>query len=182
MPESPGKAFGGRIEPYLDRLFRAALRLTANTADAEDLVQDTCVRAYSKLAQFEAADSPLAWLIRVQYHLFIDDLRQRRRAQVRPLGETETEALTADESAEPERSLGAEQGISTIERAWSRLTREQRGLLALLVEGYSVAEIREISGLETNVINARLHRARRSLARHLQQDGDQAAQSAEKQG
>jgi DNA-directed RNA polymerase specialized sigma24 family protein len=74
------------------------------------------------------------------------------------------------------------QGLSTVERAWSRLTLEQRALLTFLVEGYRLAEIREITGLELNVINARLHRARRSLARHLRDDAAQEAQAvAERQ-
>ena len=176
MPESPGQAFGARIEPHLDRLYRAAYRLTANPADAEDLVQDTCVRAFSRRAQFEAAAAPLGWLMRVQYHLFIDGTRQRRRERIRPLGDGDSETFAADASTEPERSLSDMQGLSTVERAWLRLTKEQRGLLTFLVEGYRLSEIREITGLELNVINARLHRARRSLARHLRSDAAQVAE------
>ena len=178
MSESPGKQFGALIEPWLDQLFRSAYRLTGNSPDAEDLVQDTCIRALSSLEQFKLADAPLAWLMRVQYNLFIDGVRRRRRDAIRPLGDTDTETLAGDESAEPDRSLADGQGLSAIQRAWARLTLDQRGLLALIVEGYKLAEIHEITGLEINVINARLHRARRSLARHLRNDAEQEALSA----
>lgn len=175
MADSPGKQFGARVEPYLDRLYRAAWRLTGKEADAQDLVQDTCVRAYSRREQFDAADSPLGWLMRVQYNLFIDDVRQRQRERVRPLEDADTENLPCDESVEPERSMEVAQSLSKVERAWSRLTKEQRGLLALLLEGYRLAEIAEITGLGLNVINARLHRARRSLVRHLRSEADREA-------
>jgi RNA polymerase sigma-70 factor (ECF subfamily) len=178
MPDSPGKQFRGQIEPYLGPLYRAACRLTGNTADAQDLVQDTCVRAWSRLTQLAAADSPLGWLMRVQYNLFIDGSRLRQRQGIRPLDDADLDALRAEESTEPERSLADRQGLATVERAWSRLTREQRGLLALLVEGYRLSEIQEITGLGLNVINARLHRARRSLARHLQCDAEQEERAA----
>jgi RNA polymerase sigma factor (sigma-70 family) len=178
MSDSPGQQFGAKIEPYLDRLFRAAYRLTGNSADAQDLVQDTCVRAFSRLEKLDAADSPLGWLMRVQYNLFIDGARQRQRELIRPLEDDESESLAADESMEPDRSLSDLQGLSTIDRAWSQLTKEQRALLGLLVEGYSVSEIQAITGLGLNVVNARLHRARRSLSRHLRSAAEHEAQAA----
>jgi RNA polymerase sigma-70 factor (ECF subfamily) len=171
MSESPGKQFGAKVEPYLDSL-------TGNTSDAEDLLQDTCVRAFSRLEKLDAAESPLGWLMRVQYNLFVDGARQRRRESIRPLGDAESESLAADESTEPDRSLSDLQGLSAVERAWSRLTKEQRGLLGLLVEGYSLSEIQTITGLGLNVLNARLHRARRSLARHLRSEAEDDARAA----
>jgi RNA polymerase sigma-70 factor (ECF subfamily) len=181
MADSPGKQFGIRVEPHLGRLYRAAWRLTGNQADARDLVQDTCVRAWSRLKQFDAADSPLGWLMRVQYNLFIDGVRQRQRERIRPLEDADAENLPSEELAEPEKSMESAQGLSKVERAWTKLTKEQRGLLALLVEGYRLAEIAEITGLGLNVINARLHRARRSLARQLRSEADQETQGTAEQ-
>ena len=175
MSESSGQQFKARIEPYLNRLFRAACRLTGNAADAQDLVQDTCVRAFARPDQLAAADSPIAWLMRVQYNLFIDGARQRQRERLRPLDDSVAETLVADASTEPDRNLAASQGLSAIERAMMRLNKEQRALLALLVEGYSLTEITQITELGLNVVNARLHRARRSLARYLRSEEQQEA-------
>src|SRR5690606_42113431 len=71
--------FAALIEPHLDVLFRAAYRLCRCVPDAEDLVQDVCLRAYSRRDQLEQANSPRAWLLRVQINLHIDTSRRERR-------------------------------------------------------------------------------------------------------
>jgi RNA polymerase sigma-70 factor, ECF subfamily len=175
MPEPPGKEFGTKIEPLLDKLFRAAYRLTGNSADAEDLVQDAALRAFTKADAFFGAKSPLAWLMRVQHNLFIDGVRQKQRSPLRPLQSDHEASWAIDENADPEEHMAEAQRMELVQRASLRLTKEQRALLALRVEGYSLAEISEITGYGVDVLNARLHRARRSLAKHLKHDAVSAS-------
>jgi RNA polymerase sigma-70 factor (ECF subfamily) len=128
--------FARLIAPHLDALFRAAYRLTGNRADAEDLVQDVCVRAYANLHSFDELERPKSCLMKIQYRLFVDGARRRSRSPVR---------ATADD-------LDA-----TCASA----------LHALHVEGYTLAELESITDLSTDVLKARLYRARVRLGKLL---------------
>lgn len=87
MSESHRSLFAKLVEPHFDGLYRAAMRLTRNADDAEDLVQEACLRAYAQLSSLERAERPAAWLQRVQYRIFIDDVRHRRRSPFAALSE-----------------------------------------------------------------------------------------------
>ncbi|HEX6993923.1 MAG TPA: sigma factor, partial [Gammaproteobacteria bacterium] len=69
MIDSRRTLFAKLVEPHFDALYRTAMRLTRNAADAEDLVQEVCLRAYAQLPSLERADWPGAWLQRVQYRI-----------------------------------------------------------------------------------------------------------------
>jgi RNA polymerase sigma-70 factor (ECF subfamily) len=179
MSDERRKRFSLRIEPYLDKLYRAAYRLTQRRAEAEELFQDTCVRAYSMRDSWEAAQSPLGWLMRVQYNLFIDGIRKNNRSVVVPIGDVEDAGSAAGGGFDPETCANDARRFAIVHEAWTKLKRDQQALLALRVEGYTLPEIQEITGLEVTVINSRLQRARQSLARHLRSDVPDAPQKAE---
>ena len=173
MPNPAAKRFKILIEPHLDVLFRAAHRLARNRADAEDLVQETCVRAYEHNALPGDPQLVKPWLLRVMHNLFIDGVRRARIVSFASSSDDEGAASSvAHESAEE--SLNTAQGEEHLHRAWLKLDRNHRALLALQAEGYSVREISEITGLDTEALNARLYRARRNLARHLAGEHDPA--------
>jgi RNA polymerase sigma-70 factor (ECF subfamily) len=173
VPNPDARRFKILIEPHLDVLFRAAHRLARNRADAEDLVQETCVRAYEHIA--EARDPQLIkpWLLRVMHNLFIDGVR---RARIVSRGSSGDRAAAASSAAHqsPEESLSTAQREEELHRAWLKLDRNHRALLALQAEGYSVQEISEITGIDAEALNARLYRARRNLARHLAAEHESA--------
>jgi RNA polymerase sigma-70 factor (ECF subfamily) len=172
MPSSQAAAFGHDIEPHLTSLFRAAYRLTGNVADAEDLVQDTCLHAFSKRASLRAATSPCNWLIRVQYNLFIDRARLAETRRVERLEPELAATLTGDGRLNPEvRHEERERELRLLD-AWSKLMPEQRALLALKAEGHSLADMQAITGLSISVLTARLHRARQRLGRELGRNVD----------
>src|SRR5688572_27888379 len=179
MPDESRRRFSLRIEPYLDKLYRAAFRLTQNRPDAEELFQDTCFRAFSMRDSSEAAQSPLGWLIRVQYNLFIDGVRKIHRSVVVPIGDVERVGRTAGSDFDPEACASDAQRFAMVHDAWSKLKRDQQALLAFRVEGYTLPEIQEITGLGVAVINSRLQRARQSLARHLKSDVPDAPKKVE---
>src|SRR5215203_2919502 len=100
MSKHDPQRFAALIEPHLDAVFRAAYRLSRNRADAEDLVQETCVRAYLKIDQLREAQPVKGWLLRVMHNLFVDGVRRARLAPVRHEGDGESPGDSA-ESSEP---------------------------------------------------------------------------------
>jgi RNA polymerase sigma-70 factor (ECF subfamily) len=158
--------FARLIAPHLDALFRAAYRLARNRADAEDLVQDVCVRAYANLRSLDGLERPKSWLMKIQYRLFVDGARRHNRSPLRTTADDlDANCASTDPGLEDvtEGSL-AEQRILD---AWERLDKEQRALLALHVEGYTLAELQSITDLSTDVLKARLYRARLRLGKLL---------------
>src|SRR5690606_10951604 len=80
MRDSSRRLFATLVAPHFDALYRTAIRLTRNAEDAEDMVQEACLRAYAQLGSLERAERPVAWLQRVQYRIFVDGVRHRRRS------------------------------------------------------------------------------------------------------
>ncbi len=154
-------------------LFAAALRLTRNRADAEDLVQETWVRAFRSLEQFQAGTSFRAWVFRIQMNAFLN--RERRRVK-EPL-------LTDFEAGEPpERSPSEEEEASAeglerlfdrhvsdeVKRAVDGLPGEFRAVLVLnAVGGLSYEETAAAVGVPVGTVMSRLYRARRRLRTEL---------------
>ena len=166
MPESANSQFRVLVLPHLPVLYRVAYRLLRNTADAQDLVQDTCVAACRNLPELASADSALRWLLRVQHNRFIDGFRRRQGSPVVATTESEEAASVADE-LDPALLLQQSQDEQLLEQAFLKLDEMQRMLLGLRIEGYDLPEIEAITGVDRKVLSNRLHRARQSLARHL---------------
>jgi RNA polymerase sigma-70 factor (ECF subfamily) len=166
MKTTPHDEFARLIAPHLDALFRAAYRLAGNRSDAEDLVQDVCVRAYSNLDAMRALDRPKGWLLKIQNRVFVDGARHRGRSPLRATGE-DLDATTVSAEPGPDEIAEATFAEARILEACSRLDKEQRALLALQVEGYSLTEMQSITDLSTDVLKARLYRARVRLGKLL---------------
>lgn len=163
--------FDAIVGPCFTALYRTAYRLAGSRADAEDLFQEVCLRAYTALDDLEDVDSPMAWLLRVQYRLFVDDTRRRKRSPVRPLDrDEELSRVLVSEDPGPEDEIDGRETGRRLQTAWVRLRKDQRALLSLVAEGYSLAEIEEITGLSNGAIRARLHRARARLATLLDEE------------
>jgi RNA polymerase sigma-70 factor (ECF subfamily) len=169
-PPVPRDQFETLVRPQTARLFRAAYRLTGNRSDAEDLVQDTFARACECLDEIAGCQRPDQWLLRVLYHRFIDTARRRRRSPVGTLDDSAESPAFASQDPGPEQLAERAESEATFHRAWLRLESDQRAVLSLRAEGYGMAEIEAITGIGREVLGARLHRARRSLRRHLEAD------------
>jgi RNA polymerase sigma factor (sigma-70 family) len=166
MKTTPHEDFARLVAPHLDALFRAAYRLAGNRSDAEDLVQDVCVRAYAALGTLKSVEQPKPWLLKIQYRAFIDGARHRHRSPLRALGD-DLDAAAASEEPGPDDVAEASLAERRILEALGHLEKEQRALLALQVEGYSLAEMQAITDLSTDVLKARLYRARVRLGKLL---------------
>lgn len=160
---------------HLDALYAGALKLTRSDTDAEELVQDTFVKAFRFAHKFEWGTNLKAWLFRIQSNTFINDYRHKgheRRYQERAATEsiydevldTEARAFASDpEKHAFNKFLGEE-----LERAIDNLPDDFRLVVVLTdLQGFSYKEVAEILGCPIGTVMSRLHRARRMLQREL---------------
>lgn len=171
--------FSALIAPHLAALFRSAYRLTGHRADAEDLVQEVCMRAYAEIGTLRSFEQPKGWLFKVAYRAFVDGVRRRARSRVRATGE-DFDTTRVSDAPSPEDVTEGELAERRLLDAFGRLDRDQRALLALHVEGHSLAELRVITDLSTDVLKARLYRARVRLGKLLAAESHAPALALEK--
>lgn len=162
------------LRPHFDALFAAASRMTLSSVDAEDLLQDVCLKAFEQLDELERIEHRRAWLLKVLYHKFIDDRRARRRSAI-DLAETGLDSVDPDvvaqSSWQPDALVEQEVRITRILMAMKRLNRDHCTLVALRdIEGLSIAELEQLTGMPAGTIKSRLHRTRAKLGRILSSD------------
>ncbi len=156
--------------PYRRQLYTAALQMTGNPADAEDLVQETYAKAYAAYHRFEQGTNLRAWLFRIQSNTYISEYRARRRrpAEV-PVDSVEVAAAVAvavHRSAEEEALDRLPD--SDLRRALQRLPVQMRLAVYLAdAEGYRYREIAEIMSVPVGTVMSRLHRGRSRLREQL---------------
>lgn len=165
------------MAPHFAALYRAAFRLTRRRPDAEDLVQEACLRAYRELDTLASLEYVRGWLLRVQYRVFVDGVRRRVTARTELGAADDIATALASEEPGPEELTAAAFTRARLDDAWQRLTVEQRALLALHAEGYGLAELETITGKNRNALSVRLHRARSRLAKLVGMHADDALQT-----
>ena len=167
----PGGTFEEQALPHAPQLYAVALRLTRRHCDAEDLVQDTMARAYTKFHQFTPGTNLGAWLYRILLSTFYSKCRQRSRRPAEVLT-AEQEAGGSTMLAPPTRSAEAEAlghlGDSDALRALADLPVPYKTVVYLSdVEGYRYAEIAEILSVPIGTVMSRIHRGRAMLRAKL---------------
>jgi RNA polymerase sigma factor (sigma-70 family) len=163
--------FEAVVGPHFAALHRAALRLTRRRSDAEDLVQEVCLRAFAEIDRLASLDYPLGWLLRVQYRVFVDTVRRRKRSPLKLVDDGEdAPAEPVSDAPGPDEAADAGLTAERLSAAWLELNREQRALLAMHAEGYDLGELERITGISRNALSARLHRARTRLAKLLESE------------
>ncbi|HVF75352.1 MAG TPA: sigma-70 family RNA polymerase sigma factor [Acidimicrobiales bacterium] len=175
--------FAEQAMEYMPSLYSAALRMTRNPADAEDLVQETYLKAYRAFAGFEQGTNLKAWLYRILTNTFINMYRaKKRRPEMTDVDDVEDlylyhrlgglEAAAAGRSAEEEvldRFTDDE-----VKDALESLPEQFRMAVLLAdVEGFSYKEIAEILDIPIGTVMSRLHRGRRALQKTLYEFGMQ---------
>ncbi len=169
QPRGRDDNFERDVVPYLGQLYPAALRMTRNPTDAEDLVQETSAKAYAAYHQFRQGTNLKAWLHRILANTFINGYRKRRREPRQASGADLQEwQLSGDPLAVQARSAEAEAldrlADSEILRALRDLPEEFRVAVYLAdIEGYAYKEIAEIMGTPIGTVMSRLHRGRGRL-------------------
>ncbi|XRQ16335.1 sigma-70 family RNA polymerase sigma factor [Actinomadura welshii] len=162
--------------PYLDQLYAAALRMTRNPADAEDLVQDTYARAYASFHQYKQGTNLRAWLYRILTNNFINEYRKKQRRPAEAAGEDIEDWQLAEAASHTPGGLKSAE-TAALERLPDTEVREALADLPdefrlpvyfADVEGFSYKEIAEIVGIPMGTVMSRLHRGRRRLRTQLE--------------
>jgi RNA polymerase sigma-70 factor (ECF subfamily) len=170
--------FRAEVEPLLDRLYGAALRLTRNPADAEDLVSETVAKAWANFGQLADRQAFPKWLFRILANTFISDCRHAQREPCKTFAGLDGEQpFSLFERlhqpfllwwSNPEQELVNKLLREDIERALDSLPVDFRTVVILVeINGHSYAEVAELLGVPIGTVRSRLSRARSRLQRAL---------------
>jgi RNA polymerase sigma-70 factor (ECF subfamily) len=175
MSEQSSWNFENADLPFRDQLYKTALRLTRSSEDAEDLLQETYLKAYRHYASFQPGTNLKAWLFKILKNTFINEYRRRKQlpAQVdfadfeetfeSALATTDSSAARTPEEELLEHSLDAEVRTSLV-----ALPHNYKVVVLLAdIEGYAYKEIADVLAIPVGTVMSRLYRGRRLLEKAL---------------
>ena len=171
-----GDEFESEALRHLDALYRTALRMTRSEADAEDLVQETYIRAFRFRDQFTLGTNMKAWLFRILTNTFINTYRRKAaQPEVTDLEGIDEFSLyrrmntdrAASSSPDPEAELLNNVVDTEVTDALEELPEKFRTTVLLDVEGFSYKEIAEMLSVPIGTVMSRLHRGRKFLQKRL---------------
>ncbi len=167
-------AFRAIMKTHNQRLYRLARGIVRNDSEAEDIVQEGYVRAFSHLESFRGDSTLSTWLSRIVINEALGRLRKKRRALEQSIsGDPALEAkiiqfpLNASND-DPERTMAQRQILQFVERATDNLPDVYRTVfVARVIEGLSIDETAELLGIKPETVKTRLHRARNLVRKQL---------------
>lgn len=153
--------FGLLVERYSAPIFGLVQRIVQDRTLAEDVTQDTFIRAYEHIGSFRGACAPATWLYRIAYNQALKECRRRSFSSL--------DAVREPAEEEPSDSRYDEQTVARMRRALDRLGPEERALVKLFYEeDRPVAEIAEIAGMSTGNVKVRLYRLRGRIRQFME--------------
>jgi len=173
------REFNAEMIPHMDALYNFAIRLASDPTDAEDLVQDTIVKAYRFFASYERGTNAKAWLFRILKNSYINNYRKQSK---QPFQVDYDEISTYYESVRSERSdtTDMEQVMyrelldDDVTKALNKLPEDFRTVVLLCdIEGFTYEEIANMLDVPIGTIRSRLHRGRNLLRTSLSQYASQ---------
>lgn len=167
------KEFEVLVRRYHGQAFNVAYRMTGNRTDAEDLLQETFLRAFRFFSNYRR-DLPFeSWLYKIMSNLWIDTLRRRPKSGTpvsldQTLGDSDQTLDLPDDGPSPEESLMVDTLDFRIQEGLNALKREFRMAVILAdIEGMSYEEIAEVMGCSIGTVRSRIHRGRQAMKKKL---------------
>jgi RNA polymerase sigma-70 factor (ECF subfamily) len=166
------EAFGLIVDAYQARIHGFVRRLVSSPEEAQDLTQETFIRAYQGFARFDGRSSLRTWLFRIAYNLCVDELRRRDRSAV----ELPLEGLNGDDAPvdvadarwDPQAVLMNDELRAAAEEGIASMSEKLRSVLLLHDrEGLAYNEIADLAGIPVGTVKSRLFLARSHLKAHL---------------
>ncbi len=159
--------------PHLGALYRFAIQKVRDAAQAEDLVQETCLKAYRGFDRFERGTDYKAWLFRILINTIVDVQRKGAREPIELTLERGTVEAERSRLPDPEGQLMAESLGQAVQVAIEALPQDWQAVILLsFVEGFTYKEIAKLLGCPIGTVMSRLYRARRALRHRLEQHLD----------
>lgn len=173
--EGDAEAFGLLVRRHQRRVYRLAVHLLKSGAEAEDVTQDTFVRAYGALDRFDGRSEPFTWIYRICVNLSLNALRSRKTRRASSPDDPRIEALLVDNrpaGGSPQRSTADKQIGRALVEGIDELSDTLRTTLVLVcIDGLSHAEAGEVLGCPEGTIAWRVHEARKKLRGMLSERG-----------
>jgi RNA polymerase sigma-70 factor (ECF subfamily) len=173
--EGDAEAFGLLVRRHQRRVYRLAVHLLKSGAEAEDVTQDTFVRAYGALDRFDGRSEPFTWIYRICVNLSLNALRSRKTRRASSPDDPRIEGLLIDNhpaGGSPARSSADKQLGRALVDGIDELSDTLRTTLVLVcIDGLSHAEAGEVLGCPEGTIAWRVHEARRKLRGMLSERG-----------
>ena len=177
------EAFERQMLPHLDALYRSALGMTKNSGDADDLVQETFVRAFQFFDQFQGGTNARAWLFKILTNLYINSYRKKTREPERvSYDEMEdfylynrlAHAQQGGAGGSPEEEIVQKVQVEAIREAVENLPDEYRDTVILSdLNDFSYQEIADMLNIPIGTVRSRLSRGRRLVQKALWAYGDE---------
>ncbi len=163
------ESFGFLVRKYQDRLYNGMVQILRNESEAEDVVQDAFVLAFSKLDSFQGKSAFFTWLYRIAYNVAITRLRRRKRGISLDGDDARIRLAIPDNGPLPNDSIEKQEEAVQLYEALDRLSSEHRSILVLReMEELDYDAIAEILELPVGTVRSRLHRARIRLRELLE--------------
>lgn len=158
------KEFQTHIMPFKNKLFRFAMSIVGNAAEAEDVVQEVLIKMWQDRTKIKAINSVEAWGMKLTKNLSIDKLRSKHRRT----DQLETSYHLSSRDAGPDKAAELKDTVTRVRKLVLQLPPKQRQVLQLRdIEGMSYDEISNITGLPLNQVKVNLFRARKQIRAKL---------------
>jgi RNA polymerase sigma-70 factor (ECF subfamily) len=164
VSEGDVAAYRELVRRHATKLTHYARRLLRDESEAEDVVQETCLRLWQRAQDYSPEARVTTWLHRIAHNLAVDRLRARGRWQTPSDDEDDAEAISAPQM----QTLETKRRVETLESAWAELPERQASALALVhLDGLSGSEAASVLGVSEDALESLLARARRALKAQL---------------
>jgi RNA polymerase sigma factor (sigma-70 family) len=161
--------FNNELVPHSDALFTFAMRYTSDAFKADDLLQETFLRAWLSIDKYQTGTNPKAWLFKICFNLFVNDYRSNKNKprkvelEEKVLGDKKIDTQMPTELALDE--IYSDEVVFAL----AKINNENRILFLLFLEGFSYAEMATITETELNTVRTKLKRTKDKLAIDLEE-------------